>query len=77
MDPALKGFLLGLAVGVVLVLAEYYFVKKDVAGRATAARQHPEFEPADKARVRSVFNFSLFLPPAFAVGAWLLERFMT
>ena len=76
MHIAWKGFFLGLAVGVVLLAAEYYFVKKAVQDRATPANPKPEFEPTDRNRVKAVFNFSIFLPPAFALGAWLLERFM-
>ena len=77
MHPALTGLLLGLGIGVALVLAEYYFVKKAVAQRATPSNPHPKFEPSDNMRVRSVFTFSLFLPPGFALGAWLLDRFLS
>ena len=77
MHVAWKGALLGLAVAVVLILAEYYFVKKAVEGRATPANPKPEFEPSDRNRVKSVVNFSLFLPPGFAIGAWLLETFQS
>lgn len=75
MHIAWKGALLGLGIGVLLIFAEYYFVKKSVEGRATPANPKPEFEPSDRSRVRSVVNFSLFLPPGFALGAWLLENF--
>lgn len=76
MHIALKGALLGLAIGAVLLYAEYYFVKKQVEGRASPANPKPEFEPTDRNRVKAVFNFSLFLPPGFAVGAWLIEKFL-
>lgn len=75
MDAALKGFLIGLGVAVVLVFFEYHTVKKAAAERAAARHQKPVFEPEDKSRIRAVINFSIFLPPGFAVGAWLIEKF--
>jgi hypothetical protein len=32
----------------------------------------PEFEGQDRNRIRAVVTFALCLPPAFALGAWLL-----
>jgi len=72
MHPALQGALTGLVIGVVLVMVEYLFVKRAVAERAVARHQKPEFDPTDKKRIRSILNFSLFLPPAFAIGFWLI-----
>jgi hypothetical protein len=73
MHPAMKGFLVGLAISAVLIAIEYFMVKKAVAERAAAKHQKPEFEPTDRARVRAVINFCLFVPPAFALGFWLLD----
>jgi len=72
MHPALQGALIGLGIGAVLVVIEYLFVKKAVDERAVARHQKPEFDPTDKKRIRSIFNFALFLPPAFAIGFWLI-----
>lgn len=77
MDAALKGFLIGLGVAVVLIFFEYYTAKKRAAERAAARHQKPVFEPEDRTRIRSVVNFSIFLPPGFAAGAWLIEKFMS
>jgi hypothetical protein len=77
MHIALKGALLGLVVAVLLVAIEYHVVKKAVAGRATPSHPKPEFDAQDRNRVRAVVNFAIFLPPAFALGAWLLEKFIT
>ena len=76
MHIAWKGFFVGLGVGVLLLAAEYYFVKKAVEGRATPVNPKPQFEPTDRNRIKSVLNFAIFLPPGFALGAWLLERLM-
>ena len=72
MHPALQGALDGLAIGEVLTVVEYLFVKKAVEERAVARHQKPQFEPTDKKRITSILNFSLFLPPAFAIGFWLI-----
>ena len=73
MHPALQGFLVGLVIAIFLVVIEYFMVKKSVEERASLRHQKPEFEPQDKNRVRAVVNFCLFVPPAFALGFWLLD----
>lgn len=77
MDVALKGFLIGLAIAVVLVFFEYRTVRKAAEERAAARHQKPVLEAQDKTRIRAVLNFSIFLPPGFALGAWLIEKFMS
>ena len=72
MHPALQGALIGLAIGVVLTVVEYLFVKKAVEERAVARPKKPEFDPTDKQRITAILSFSLFLPPAFAIGFWLI-----
>ena len=73
MHPAMQGFLVGLAVALFLIVFEYLAVKKQVEERASLKHQKPQFEPQDKNRVRSVVNFCLLVPPAFAAGFWLLD----
>ena len=77
MDAALKGFLIGLGIAVVLIFFEYRTAKKAAAERAAARHQKPELDAQEKVRIRSVINFSIFLPPGFALGAWLIEKFMS
>lgn len=72
MNIAVQGALWGLGLGVFLVLIEYLFVKKTVEERAREKHQKPEFDGQDRARIRAVVGFSVFLPPAFALGAWLI-----
>ena len=72
MHIGMQGALWGLGLGVFLVLIEYTFVKKAVEERAVQKHQKPEFEPQDRNRVKAVVSFALFLPPAFALGAWLI-----
>jgi hypothetical protein len=72
MNIAVQGALWGLGLGVVLVLIEYMFVKKAVEERAVQKHQRPEWDGQDRARIRAVASFAICLPPAFALGAWLL-----
>ena len=72
MHVALQGALIGLAIAVVLILAEYLFVKKAVQERATPSNPKPEFEQMDRNRIKGVVSFSIFLPPALALGFWLI-----
>ena len=71
MNIAVQGALWGLGLAVFLVTIEYMFVKKAVEARG-AEHQKPEFDAQDRARIRAVLGFSVFLPPAFALGAWLI-----
>jgi hypothetical protein len=72
MHISMQGALWGLALGVMLLLIEYMVVKKGVAERAVQKHQKPKFDPQDRARVKAVLSFAVFLPPAFALGAWLI-----
>ena len=72
MHIAVQGALLGLGLGVALILLEYVFVKKAVEERAALHHRKPEFEQMDRNRIKSVVSFSMFIPPAFALGAWLI-----
>jgi hypothetical protein len=72
MHIALQGALIGLALGVFLVIFEYYAVKRAVEERAEMQHKKPQFEPTDRKRVHTVLNFAFFIPPAFALGAWLI-----
>jgi hypothetical protein len=72
MHIALQGALWGLLVGVALIAIEYIFVSKSVEGRTSPTNPRPKFEEMDRKRIRSVVSFSVFIPPAFALGAWLI-----
>jgi hypothetical protein len=72
MNIAMQGALWGLGIGLFLVFIEYSFVKKAVAERAAQKHRPPEWEGQDRNRLRAVITFAVFLPPAFALGAWLI-----
>jgi hypothetical protein len=72
MHVAWQGALYGVGLGLLLIIVEYLFVKKAVEERAQLQHKRPEFEQTDRNRIKSVVTFSFFIPPAFALGAWLL-----
>lgn len=72
MHIAVQGALYGLGLAVFLVLIEYMFVKRAVEERAVQKHQKPQFDAQDRNRVKAVVSFALFIPPAFALGAWLI-----
>lgn len=73
MQAALEGALIGLGVGVFLIAAEYYFIRKHAQERAVRQHQREaQLDSTDKRRLASITSFSACLPPAFAVGFWLV-----
>jgi hypothetical protein len=72
MHIAWHGALWGLGLGAFLIFVEYSFVKKAVQERAAQKHLKPEWDGQDRARIKAVVSFSCFLPPAFALGAWLI-----
>jgi hypothetical protein len=72
MHIALQGALYGVGLGLTLIIIEYLFVKKAVEERAQLQHKKPQFEQAERKRIKSVIGFSFFIPPAFALGAWLI-----
>ena len=72
MHIALQGALYGIGLGLFLVVVEYIFIKKAMAERAAVHHQKPEFDDSERKRLRQVISFALLIPPAFAVGAWLI-----
>lgn len=67
-----QGALVGLAISVFLVVVEIVSINKVAKERAEARHQKPQIEPEEKVRIRQVISFSFFIPPALALGAWLL-----
>ena len=72
MPVTVQAALVGLAIAVFLVVVEWVNVNKTAKERGVARHKPPELEPEERIRVRQVITFSFFIPPAFALGAWLL-----
>jgi hypothetical protein len=72
MQPALQGALIGLALGLFLVAAEWLLLKKAARERAERLHRSAELDETGRKRIRSVAGFSAFLPPAFALAFWII-----
>lgn len=68
----LEGALIGLAVAVFLVAAEYLLIRKAARERAARFHRKAEVDSGAHNRMRSITTFSLFLPFAFALAWWIL-----
>ncbi len=72
MHVSLQAAILGFLIGVVLVYVEYSQLKKAARERSERLHRPEEWGDMEKGRVNTVLRFSLFLPPAFALGAWII-----
>lgn len=72
MHPALQGALVGLVLGVVLVVFEYYMLNKDLEERGKRLHRKLEMDVMEKRRIHTVLRFSLLLPVGFAAGFWII-----
>ena len=73
MNPALKGLLIGLAVGVVLIIFEYMAAQKNAAERAKKMARKQELDQDEKVRIRNMATFGIFVIPLLGAGIfWLM-----
>ena len=72
MPVALEGALIGLALGAVLTVFEWYALKKAVEERGKRMHRKLEMDEMEKRRISTVLRFSLLLPAGFALGFWII-----
>lgn len=72
MHPAIQGALIGTAVGLLLVAAEYLLLRKAVNDRAERYKRKAEFDVTERRRISSMARFAILMPLAFAAGFWIL-----
>jgi hypothetical protein len=73
MNPALKGLLIGLALGVALILFEYMAAQKNAAERAKKMAKKQELDQDERVRIRNMMTFGLFIIPPLSAGIfWLM-----
>ncbi|HYT48156.1 MAG TPA: hypothetical protein VEL04_07025 [Burkholderiales bacterium] len=72
MNPILEGALIGLALALVLVAAEYMLLNKAAQARAKALHRAPQLEEIERRRIASMARFSVLLPFIFAFFFWLI-----
>ena len=70
MDPALKGLLIGLGVGLFFIIFEYLALNKAVNERAKKLNRKAEFDVTEKRRMATIARFAALLPLAFAFFFW-------
>ncbi len=73
MHAAVQGFIIGLALAVVLVGAEYMLQRKAARERAEQFKTKMELDDTQRRRINSLVRFCLFIPPAFAAAFWLID----
>ena len=74
MNGAITGGLIGVAIAVVLYFFEYSALNKAASERAKKkALPRAELEPFERARLRSLGSFCLFLPFLCAAIGWAVQ----
>lgn len=72
MPVALQGALIGLLLGIVLTVFEWYALKKSAEERSKRLHKKIEMDEMERRRVTTVLRFSLLLPPGFALAFWIV-----
>ena len=73
MHPALKGLLIGLALGVALLVIEYLSSQKAALERAKKMAQKQELNQDERVRIRNMTTFGLIAIPLISAGIfWLM-----
>lgn len=75
MNEAITGGLVGLGIAVFLFVFDYTMIRKNAAERAK--RNHlnvVELDSTEKKRISALARFCFVLPPAFALGFWILSK---
>ena len=73
MHPAVEGFIIGFALALVLVGAEYLLQRKAAKERSAQFKTKMELDDTQRRRINSLLRFSVFIPPAFALAFWLVN----
>jgi hypothetical protein len=73
MHPAIEGFIVGLALAVVLVGAEFLLQRKAAKERSEQFKTKLALDDTQRRRINSLLRFSVFIPPAFALAFWLVN----
>ena len=74
MHPALKGLLVGLALGVGLIVFEYLAAQRSAAVRAKKMARKQELDQDERVRIRNMTRFGLVMIPLLCAGIfWLMD----
>ncbi len=72
MHPAMVGLLAGLAVAAFFVISEYMIVNAAAAEQGKKLKKKPVLDETQKKRLKAIWSFVIFIPPAFALAGWVL-----
>ena len=72
MEFAVKGALIGLGIGIVLVAFEYILLTKAAKERAVKLHRAPELDEVEKRRIAAMARFAVVLPLLFGAMGWLI-----
>lgn len=72
MHVAITGALAGLGLAIVLLTFEYMAVRRAISERTARTHRPSRMDATEHKSLSSLFRFCLFLPPAFALGAWAI-----
>ena len=70
---ALHGALIGVGIGILLFVVEYWLIRAGAAEHAKRmGKKDVELSALERVRLASVGRFCVVLPPAFALGFWII-----
>jgi hypothetical protein len=72
MNIAVTGALVGAGLAIGVLAIDYMMSKSNAAERARRWKKKPELDANEIKSLRSLASFCLFIPPAFALGAWMI-----
>ena len=72
MEEAIKGAVLGGAIGIILVALEYMLLTKAAKERAEKLHRTPELDEVARLRIKTMARFAFVLPILFGLGFYLI-----
>ena len=72
MNPVIKGALIGLGIGLLLVIFEYMMLNQQVNERAKKLNRKAAFDITERRRMSTILRFAAILPFGFAAAFWLI-----
>jgi hypothetical protein len=74
MHPAMMGALVGAGLAIVLYALDYMMIRKGATERAHRKHKNQPvvIDNTERKRLRSLLMFCFILPPAFALGFWMI-----
>jgi hypothetical protein len=70
MHIAIKGLLIGAALGAFLIIFEYMAITREVAERSKRVAKKVDWDSNQKSRMRGMITFGIALTIGGAIGAW-------